>query len=198
MFVAAPAGVDRDMVIDAAQQLLVERGRFSDVSLREIAERLGVRTQSLYAHVDGVEGLRYALALRGQAELAGELALVAVGRARGEALAAIVRCYYKFAVERPGLYEASLRPPGDDPALLAATAAVTRPLNIVLESYGLSPAEVVHWYRIVFAGVHGFAVLQQNGMLTLPGDPSESIELMISAFVHQIERESITPGPPSG
>ena len=35
------------------------------VALRPVAERLGVRVQSLYAHVDGADGLRRALALRG-------------------------------------------------------------------------------------------------------------------------------------
>ena len=186
---AAPVGIDRSQVIDAAVAVLEARGRLDQVALREVAERLGVRTQSLYAHVDGVAGLHRQLALRGLAALADDLTRAAIGKAGGDAIAAIVRAYVRFAERHPGLYEASLRPPGDDPELLAAVDAVTRPLNLVFESYGLSGRAAVHWYRIVFASVHGFATLRRDGLITLPGDPDESLRHMIQAFVHQIELE---------
>lgn len=182
-------GLDREQVIDAAVAVLEAKGRVEDLALREVAQRLGVKTQSLYAHVRGVDGLRRALALRAHEALAARLTAAAAGLAGAEAVDAIVRAYYAFAVERPGLYDASLRPPGDDPELVAATAAVTAPLNRVLASYGLDAAAAVHWYRIVFAGVHGLAALQRGGLLTLPGDPADSLGRMVRAFVHELESE---------
>jgi AcrR family transcriptional regulator len=186
---AAPVGLDREQVLDAAVAVLEEQGRLDGVSLARVAARLGIRTQSLYAHVESLDGLHRALALRGLAALGERLTAAAIGRAAGDAVAAIVRAYYDFAIAHPGLYDASLRPPADDPELLAAMAAVTRPLNLVFGSYGLDEAAAVHWYRIVFAGVHGFAALQRDGLLTMPGDPEESLDHMIQAFVHQIESE---------
>ena len=183
-------GLDRDQVIDAAVAVLESKGRVDAIALREVAHRLGVKTQSLYAHVKGVDGLRHALALRAHDALADRLAAAAADRAGAEAVAHIVRAYYAFAVEHPGLYDASLRPPGDDPEMLTATAAVTRPLNDVLSSYGLDAGAAVHWYRIVFAGVHGLALLRRDGLLTLPGDPEESLGRMIRAFVHELEAEA--------
>jgi AcrR family transcriptional regulator len=182
-------GITRDQVVDAAAAVLEEKGRVDAVALREVAARLGVRTQSLYAHVDGVAGLRHALALRAHDALADRLTAAAAGHEGADAIEAIVRAYYAFAVDHPGLYDASLRPPGDDEAMAEATTAVTRPLNQVLRSYGLDDAGVVHWYRIVFAGVHGFAVLQRDGLLTLPGDPEDSLGRMVQAFVHALELE---------
>lgn len=187
---AAPVGLDREQVIDAAVAVLEAKGRVDAVALREVAAALGVRTQSLYAHVKGVDGLRRALALRAHEALAAHLRAAVDGRTGSDAIEAIVRAYYAFAVERPGLYDASLRPPGDDPAMAEATAAVTAPLNEVLTSYGLDAAARVHWYRIVFAGVHGLAVLQRDGLLTLPGDPSDSLARMIRAFIHELESEA--------
>jgi AcrR family transcriptional regulator len=187
--VAAPVGLDRAQVVDAAVAVLVEQGRLDAVSLAQVAARLGIRAQSLYAHVDGADGLRQALALRGLSAIGERLTAAAAGRTGADALEAIVRAYYAFAIERPGLYDASLRPPGDDPELIDATAAVTHPLNVVFASYGLEPDAAVHWYRIVFAGVHGFATLQRDGLLTLPGDPEDSLGRMIQAFVHQIEAD---------
>ena len=93
------------------------------------------------------------------------------------------------AVTRPGLYDASLRPPGDDESMIEVTNAVMHPLNAVLHAYGLGDEEIVHWYRVVFAGVHGFAILQRDGLFTYAGDPEDSLGHMIDAFVHQIEAD---------
>lgn len=189
MPVAAPVGLTREQVVDAAVVVLDEVGRLDAVALREVAGRLGVRTQSLYAHVDGADGLRRALAVRGLDALAEQLSTSAIGRAGADAVEAIVRAYLDFAATHPGLYEASLRPPGDDAEVAEAMARVTRPLNLVFESFGLDAGAAVHWYRIVFASVHGFAVLRRDGLLTLPGDVDETLDHLIQALVHQIELE---------
>ena len=186
---AAPVGISRDQVVDAAVAVLEEKGRVDGVALREVAARLGVRTQSLYAHVDGADGLRHALALRAHVALADHLQAKAKGKKGAKAIEAIVRAYYDFAVRRPGLYDATLRPPGDDESMIEVTNAVTQPLNAVLRAYGLDDEQTVHWYRVVFAGVHGFAILQRDGLFTYAGDPEESLGHMIQAFVHQIEAE---------
>jgi len=186
---AAPVGLDRDQVVAAALDVLAERHRLDAVSLSEVASRLGVRAQSLYTHVDGADGLRRALALAGLDALADELTAAAIGRSGSDAVASIVRAYYAFAVEHPGLYDATLCPPGDDEELRRGMTAVSRPLNLVFASYGLDPGAAVHWYRIVFAGVHGFAMLRRDGLLTMPGDPEESLDRMVDAFVHQLELE---------
>jgi AcrR family transcriptional regulator len=188
--VAAPVGLDRAQVVDAAVAVLEERGRLDQVALREVAERLHVRTQSLYAHVEGIAGLHRQLALRGLSALADDLTHAAIGKAGSDAIEAIVRAYVQFAARHPGLYEASLRPPGDDGELRNAIQAVTRPLNLVFASYGLDESAAVHWYRIVFASVHGFVTLRRDGLITLPGDLDESLRHMIQAFVHQIEAEA--------
>ena len=183
---AAPVGIDRDAVLDAGVAVLEREGRVDAVSLRPIAESLGIRVQSIYAHVDGVDGLRRGLALRGLDALADTLTDAAVGRSGAEAVAAIVRAYCAFAIEHPGLFDATLTPPGGDGELEAAMARVTRPLNLVFASCGIEGEDAVHWYRIVFSGVYGFAVMQRDGRLTLGPDPDVTLERMIDAFVAQL------------
>lgn len=192
---AAPVGLDREAVIDAAVEVLEEQGRLEDVALRQVADRLGVRTQSLYAHVDGVDGLRRALAVRALGALADELTDAAIGRSGSEAVAAVLRAHAAFAAAHPGLYDATLRAPGDDPELGAAMAAVGRPLNLVFASYGLDETAALHWYRIVFAAVHGFSVLRRDGLLTMPADPDETLDLMIDALTREVERAVAAGGP---
>jgi AcrR family transcriptional regulator len=186
-------GLDREHVVDVAVAVLEEVGRVDGVALREVAARLGVRTQSLYAHVDGADGLRRALALRGLDALAERLTAAAIGKAGGDAIEAVVRAYVRFAQEHPGLFEASQRPPGEDADLAEAIGAVMRTLNLVFESYGLDAEAAVHWHRIVWASVYGFAVLRRDGLFTLPGDVDETLTHLIRAFVRQIEAEVSAP-----
>jgi AcrR family transcriptional regulator len=183
---AAPVGLDRDAVVDAAVAVLEEQGRIDGVTLRPVAERLGVRVQSLYAHVEGVPGLRRALALRGLDALAATLTEAAIGRAGPDAVGAIVRAYLGFATEHPGLWDATLEPPGDDPDLVAAMATVTRPLDLVLASAGFDDADATHWYRIVFSTIHGFSVLRRDGMLTLDADPDDTVERIVAMFSREL------------
>jgi AcrR family transcriptional regulator len=186
---AAPVGLKRAQVIDAAVAVLESSGRLEAVSLRTVAERLGVRTQSLYAHVDGLDGLRRQLALRGLSALADRLTEAAVGRAGGDAVDAIIRAYLTFAAKHPGLYEAGLRAPDGDAELIAAMTAVMRPLNLVFASYGLDEQQSLHWYRIVFAAVHGLATLRRDGLITLPGDIEETVDRLSAVLTAQIEEE---------
>ena len=183
---AAPVGLDRQAVVDAAVALVDDAGRVDAVSLRRVAESLDVRTQSLYAHVDGLGDLRRAVAVVALEQLAGELSDAAIGRSGPDAVAGIVRAYVGFAQAHPGLYDATLVPPGDDPALGAAMAAVGRPLNLVFRSYGLDDSAALHWYRIVFASVHGFSLMRRDGLLTMPVDPEETLEGMIAMFVREL------------
>ena len=182
---ARRVGIERSQVVDAAADLM---SADEDVSLAKVAARLGIRTQSLYAHVDGADGLRRELALRGLRELAGRLGEATMGRAGRDAVEAIVLAWVRFATEQPGLYAASLRPPGDDPELGAAIEEATRPLNLVFRSYGLSPEEAAHWYRTIFAAVHGFVTLRRDGLLTILGDPDDTVRHMIRVFADQLER----------
>lgn len=185
---AARIGLDRDDVVDAAVALLEGGPPGGLPSLGEVASRLGIRTQSLYAHVEGAEGLRRGVALRGLGILADELGQAAIGRAGSDAVEAIVRAWLAFAAERPALYAATLTPPGEDPELAAAMEAVMRPLLIVLGSFGMPEDLAAHWHRIIFATVHGFATLEADQRLTLPLDPEETVRLMIAMFTDQLER----------
>ena len=96
----------RDEVLDAAARIL-EDGGPEAVTMRRLAEALGVRAPSLYKHVRGKPEILAALqerALRGIAE-----ALAPAG----DDLAAMARAYRAWARANPRLYELSTRRPLD-------------------------------------------------------------------------------------
>ncbi|MEZ5373421.1 MAG: hypothetical protein R2704_11925 [Microthrixaceae bacterium] len=83
-----------------------------------LAAELGMRSQSLYAHVACIEGLREGLTRPGDA-------VDAARRRHGQdrrrrARRSVVRALADFADAHPGLYAATLRPPGDSAELTEA------------------------------------------------------------------------------
>ena len=55
-------GLNQASVVEAAVKLIDEEG-IEQLSLGRLAERLGIRTPSLYNHVAGLSGLKHDLAL---------------------------------------------------------------------------------------------------------------------------------------
>jgi AcrR family transcriptional regulator len=178
---AAGVGLDRTQVIEEAAALADEAGADA-VTLAALAARLGVRSQSLYAHVDGLDGLRRDLALLGQQSLAAELGRVVMGRAGEDALRALCDAYAEFAATRPGLYACSQRAPGDDRALARTSDAATEPWRAVLRGYGLSKTEIEHFHRALWAALHGFVTLRAEGLMTRTASPDRSFALMVDVF----------------
>ncbi len=177
---------NRSGVLDVAARLADEHG-YQNLTLAMLAAELGLRSQSLYVHVDGIDGLRHDLALRGQTLLADDLRDAAMARTGGDALRSVVRAMANFADTHPGLYQASLRPPEDSPEMRAANERTVGPLMAVLGSFGLVGDDLEHHYRVIWSSVHGFVTLRQAGLLSWAADPDISFELMMNMFVNQLE-----------
>jgi AcrR family transcriptional regulator len=154
------AGLGPEAVVAAAAELADTEG-LEAVTLARVAERLGVRSPSLYAHVGGLPDLRRRLAARGTGELAARLQAAAAGRAGREALAAVADVYRGYAGEHPGAYAAMQHAPDvrDGPAAESAARLVDVVLA-VLRGYGLEGDDAIHATRIVRAALHGFAALE--------------------------------------
>ena len=178
--------LDKESVLDVAAEL-ADAGGLRELTLAKLAAALGVRSQSLYAHVDGIDGLRDRLALRGQAMLADALRDAAMARSGADALRAVVHAMADFAVQHPGLYEASLRSPDESPELRVATERTVAPLTAVLASFGLEGDALAHHYRVIWSSVHGFVTLREAGLLSWPADPDESFDLLVQMFVDRLQ-----------
>ncbi len=172
----------RDAVLDAAVELVDETGA-AGLTLAALAKRLGIRSPSLYNHVDGQAGLLRALRLRAVTALRQELADAAVGRSGSEALASLAGAYRRFARRRPGFYELTTRSTeGDDAELQAAGTATVEVVLAVLRGYGLAGADAVHATRMVRAALHGFAVLEASQGFGLQLSVDDSFSFTVAAL----------------
>jgi AcrR family transcriptional regulator len=173
------AGLGPDAVVAAAAELADADG-LEAVTLARVAERLGVRSPSLYAHVGGLPDLRRRLAARGARELGAELQAAAAGRAGRDALAAVADVYRRYARDHPGTYAAMQRAP--DVRDVEAAAHAVGVVVAVLRGYGLEGDEAIHATRIVRAALHGFAALESAEGFGIDLPPDETFARLIDTL----------------
>jgi AcrR family transcriptional regulator len=174
------AGLDSEAVVEAAAELADTNG-FEAVTLAALADRLGIRAPSLYAHVASLADLRRRLRARAASELAAAVAVAAAGRAQGEALRAIANTYRDYAHTHPGLYAALQRAP-DDPVGADADAArrLVDVIVAVIAGYGMKGDDAIHGVRIVRAALHGFVSLEQLGGFAIDLSLDETFERLVA------------------
>lgn len=177
----ARQGLDRDRVVDAATAIADAEG-VGAVTLARVAADLGVRSPSLYNHVDGLDGLRRAIALRALRELHDTLRDAATGRAGAEALVALAEAYRDYARAHPGRYALTQTPQPDDPELDAAADAVVGVVVAALRGFRLTDEDAIHATRAFRATVHGFVDLETSGGFALGVDVDESFRRLIAAL----------------
>jgi AcrR family transcriptional regulator len=182
------AGLTAQRVVDEAQALSDEVG-LDALTLAALAGRLGVRQPSLYKHIDGIQALRRALAVRAKQELAAVLARAAVGRSGDEALAALAQAYRQWAHAHPGRYQSTVAAPAPgDSDDEAASLAVVSVLLDILAGHGLSGEDAIHVTRALRAALHGFVSLEAAGGFGMPIDVDESFARLVAGFTQGMSR----------
>jgi AcrR family transcriptional regulator len=180
------AGLSPDAVIDAALEIADADG-LQAVTLARLAKHLGIRSPSLYNHVDGLEGVYRALSLRGLQEAGLRLQRATVGRSGDTALFALAHAYWQFARERPGLYAASLREAKAGEKEIAATNdMLLGTVMAVLAFYGVKDGDALHAARGLRAIIHGFVSLDATGGFRLSLDLEESFDRLLGAFAKDL------------
>ena len=181
------AGLDRVAVVEAATKLVDEEG-VEQLSLGRLAERLGIRTPSLYNHVAGLPGLRHELALYCARELRDDLTQATIGRSRAEAILALADAYRAYARQYPNRYRFTLQAPAaDDPQLAAIAAEILGVIYAVLHPYNLGEQNTIHAIRSLRSIVQGFVSLEVVGGFAMPVDLDDSFHWLIHLFIAGIE-----------
>jgi AcrR family transcriptional regulator len=95
----------RHEILDAATELLLETGQARAVSIRSVAQRVGVTSPSIYLHFQDKNALLDAVCARYLARLDEAMERAAVGRTGTvEVLRAQGMAYVRFALQTPELY----------------------------------------------------------------------------------------------
>jgi AcrR family transcriptional regulator len=174
------AGLDPAAVVAAGAALADEVG-FAGLSMGLLAERVGVRTPSLYKHVAGQDDLNRRIAALALAEAADAVGAATQGRAGRDALAAAAHAFRGFVLAHPGRYAATIgvEPTGPDDPVAVAGARLLGSFTAVLRAYAIGPDEMDHALRAVRSSLHGFATLQAASGFQWAADVDESFDWFV-------------------
>lgn len=140
-------------IVTAARELLETEGAQA-LTMRRLADRLGIRAPSLYKHLPNKAALEVALITAGFEEAAA--AFDAATDAATEPLAAVVTAYRAFAKRNPQLYR--LMTEGPLPREQLRPGLEDRAAKALVQAAG-SPERA----RAAFAFIHGMIILELNG-----------------------------------
>lgn len=188
----ARAGLNSADVVTAAAALADETG-YRELTMGLLAQRLGVRTPSLYKHVTDLADLRHRIATLAMTELGEAIREAIQGRSGLDALTGLLTTVRAYVTAHPGRYAATIGAEftGPDDPLLAAGTKVIGSIAAVLRGYGITDAEMDHAIRSLRCTIHGYAMLQAADGFQWSGDPGQTFDWMI----HFIDRGLRTADP---
>jgi AcrR family transcriptional regulator len=158
----------RAELVAAARELLEQEGEAA-LSMRRLADRLGIRAPSIYKHVPDKASLESALLADGLAEAGDAL------RAAGPDLEAIARAYRDWALAHPHLYRLMTdRPLPRDRLPEGVEQRAAEPLLAALGDEDRA--------RAAWAAAHGLASLELAGRFPPGADLDGAWAAMVRAF----------------
>lgn len=96
--------VTKEMVVKTASDIVDETG-LNKVTLKLVAEALGIQSPSLYNHVESLGNLLREIAHRGMNEMNTKMRAESEGKTGEEAFQAVGLVYFDFMMEHYGVYE---------------------------------------------------------------------------------------------
>ena len=180
------AGLDKEVILRAAADMADAEG-IANVTLKALAEKLGVKPPSLYKHINGLEELNEALMLYGWKSLEKELTRAAVGKAKEDAIRAIFYAYRDYVKKHPGVFEAmqwyNMYKSEEN---LQATEEIVEVLFQVLSAYDLKEEQKVHIVRMFRVFLQGFLMVEIHGGFGNPVSISESFDFSLEILLNGI------------
>ncbi|WP_196593487.1 TetR/AcrR family transcriptional regulator [Pectinatus sottacetonis] len=160
------------------------------VTLTKIAEKLNIKKQSLYNHIDSLAHLKCELVIYANLHLKQYLVEAAIGKSKDDAVLNIAEAYRQFAHHFPGQYQAIISIAWEcksNDKFKAATVNLMDVLSKVFSQYdNLHDENLIHAVRGLRSVMHGFVSLETSGWFHNPVDKEKSYLLLIQAFINGI------------
>lgn len=174
------------VAVTEAGAALVDEVGFASLSMGLLAERLGVRTPSLYKHVANQADLAHRIAVLAANELADAIRDATQGRAGSDALVAGAQAMRTFVKDHAGRYAAgnAARVTGPDDPLVPAVQRLFVSWGAMLRGYRLDPAQEIHALRMIRSILHGFATVEADGGFQVDASVDDSFTWLIAFVDH--------------
>lgn len=154
--------LDKAIILDVAAKMTDEKG-IANITLKSLAEELGVKSPSLYKHIKGLDELHKELMLYSWKLLEKDMMKAAIGKAKDDAIIAMCYAYRNFVKLHGGLFETMQwynMYKSDEH--LQATDELVSILFQVLDGYDLLEEQKVHIVRMLRGFLQGFLSIENH------------------------------------
>lgn len=187
-------GLNKKIIVDTAKEM-IEKDGIQEFSMRKLAEKLDIKTASLYTHIQSMEALFTEVGLQALNEQKKYLMNAIEEKHGDDAILAVANSYRQFAKEHAQLYSFIMQiPSSNDEMLKEAASMVDEPFMKVLDEYPISDSLKMLWQRILRAMLHGFIYEEQSGYFShYPVSIHESFDIAIRCVIkglHEKECEN--------
>ena len=195
--IAPREGLSRRLDADALVLVsaeIIDCDGLNALTLKVLAQALGVKPPSLYAHVESLANLQQKIAVFGLQELERTILLAGFGKSGENAVRALCFSYRDFALSRPGVYAASYQwVKLDNAEVRETTSRLSEIVMQIMEPLfvGLERAERVHRLRIIRIALHGFVGLEQANAFWEPVDVNQTFSHMLAMLMAMAGAEKI-------
>ena len=185
----ARKGLDSEIIIAAAARLVEEKG-YDHFSLNELATQLGVKTASLYNHIEGIREVNSRISLLAVSQLNHILEAAIAQKEKDDALMCLAVAYRDYAQKNPELYKAVIKlRSSDDADLKESGFKVVEPIIRVFRKYALDESEMIHLSRGFRSAMHGFVEMEEAGFFRKSAaNIDQSYQKMIAGYCFILNR----------
>lgn len=183
-----PSKLTPDQILDAAQTLL-EDGGAAALSMRTLAQQLGVQASSLYRHHASREVLLRALGDRAITQLEQVIRTASQGHRPRPALEVFARSYLQYARDHPQLYALLLTPAEGQTDLQATPGKALWNTFLTLIGQLSGEDDDTDHAVALWTFLHGFALLERSGMFG-PGGPRGGLNAGLQALLDRMEAQA--------
>ena len=176
-------GLTKDIILQTATQIIDKDGK-ENLSLKVLAEKLGVRSPSLYNHFNSLSDLYSSLMLYGWKQLEHIVIQAAIGKAKDDAIKSMCEAYLDYAMQHIGLFEI-MQSYSKYTSTEAenATKGLVETIKQVLSAYKLSEENKVHTIRLFRSFLQGYVSLVSFDSFGEMVSIKKSFEIAISVLL---------------
>lgn len=184
----AKAGLNKEKIIEFAAKEVNQVG-ISNITVRSLADKLGIKAASLYSHIESFDELKTDIMNYGWKMLEQQMLQSAAGVSGYDVIRAMCNAFYSFAVENPGIFEVMLwynKYASEDNN--QTTNKMFDVIYRIFKSVNISKENTEHIIRTLRSFLQGFSMLVNNNSFGNPVSIEKSFEMSIDILVSGIKQ----------
>lgn len=176
----------KEAVIQAASDIADEKG-LNNLSLKTVAEKLNIRTPSLYNHINCLDELLRAVAHKGMRQMNERMKQAAIGKTGAVAIKAVSIEYLNYMIEHCGVYEtiqwATWHGTEETSAIFDDYLSL---LLTLIKSCDFNPTHTNEILNMLTGIIHGYTTLQLRYAFSNPdkvrSDLCDALDTLLSGI----------------